>query len=166
MLPDTVVRLPAGMVLALIPATVWDTRTLKLQLSPAGSAPPGITLFRAIVRVVRPVTAEIVVAAGRVTATPLEKQAADSVGGLAMRMFVGKMSRRMLVTVLLTVLGLDMTMVSVAVPVVPVEVTGLKDLLMVGAFGREMFCTWKLADAATVLLPAVVVKAPAGMSLL
>jgi hypothetical protein len=64
----------------------------------------------------------------------------------------------MLVTVLLTVFGLEMTMVSVAVPVVPVEVTGLKDLLMVGAFGSETFCTWNEADAATVLLPAVVVK--------
>jgi hypothetical protein len=153
------------MVLALMPATVWDTRTLKLQLPPAGNVPPGMMLLSEMVADVEPAVPVMVVAAGRVTRTPFEKHDAVSAGVLAIRMLAGNTSLKMLVTVLLTVFGLEMMMVSVVEPTADVEVVGLNDLLIVGTLGSETFCTWNEAEAATVLLPAVVVSVPTGMSL-
>ena len=49
-----------------------------------------MTLFNAMVSVVRPTVAEMVVAVGRVTVTPFEKHDAVSDGGLPICMFVGK----------------------------------------------------------------------------
>ena len=113
---------------------VVDTTTEKEQLPPPG-LPPAMNAPEGIPNELAATTAVMVVDNGRVAAPPLLKHCTLVLKGLAITMFAGNASVRLVVVKTGTKLGLLMVTVTVLVPIASPELVGLKDLVIVGSSG-------------------------------